>query len=337
MSTPPQQRIIWMDVLRVLSCLLVCLIHSPLASCPSIWSPVYTYIATPCIGLFFMLSGALLFPVPEDNLKDFYKRKARRILPKLLFWSLIIILARYLSHRITEESAIISIASIPFHAAHGYYWFLYVILGIYMIAPVISSFVTKKSHCEIYLIFWCCSIILPYLNTWIPGCFNVDGDFYNMFGYFGGYLGYVVLGYYLKQYPVKPAFFITRILPVASIFIIGIPLLFRENNPFTPPSLIYSYLSINGVSLTIVYFLFIQNIRLKNNYLCSIIKHLSICSFGIYLTHVLILEYYKPYLESLNLAVSPFITIPISAIIVFSLSYTIVLIMKQIPGLKQFV
>ena len=60
-----RQRIYYLDFLRVLACLMVVLMHSPMASAKAIGLLLSTlsYLTMPCIGLFFAISGALLLPV----------------------------------------------------------------------------------------------------------------------------------------------------------------------------------------------------------------------------------------------------------------------------------
>lgn len=53
-------RIISLDVIRVLACLMVVLMHSPMptqqSSLIGLMSSSVSYFTTPCIGLFFMVS-----------------------------------------------------------------------------------------------------------------------------------------------------------------------------------------------------------------------------------------------------------------------------------------
>lgn len=51
-----------LDVIRILACVMVVLIHSPLPESNadnSLLLVLVSYLAAPCIGLFFMVSGAL--------------------------------------------------------------------------------------------------------------------------------------------------------------------------------------------------------------------------------------------------------------------------------------
>lgn len=62
-----KQRDITLDMLRIIACMMVVLMHSPIPSSNNanglLLSSV-SYFTAPCIGLFFMVSGALLLPPP---------------------------------------------------------------------------------------------------------------------------------------------------------------------------------------------------------------------------------------------------------------------------------
>lgn len=68
-----KQRDLSLDIIRLLACAMVVVMHSPIPtdSANGIILSTISYLTTPCIGLFFMVSGALLLPPP------FLKAKAR--------------------------------------------------------------------------------------------------------------------------------------------------------------------------------------------------------------------------------------------------------------------
>ena len=60
-----KERIIYLDYLRCIACLMVILMHSPMPNLGtnSLILSAISYLSAPCIGLFFMVSGALLLPI----------------------------------------------------------------------------------------------------------------------------------------------------------------------------------------------------------------------------------------------------------------------------------
>lgn len=66
-----KQRDLSLDVIRILACLMVVLVHSPLPAkeAHSALLAGISLLAMPCNALFFMVSGALLLPAPERDRK----------------------------------------------------------------------------------------------------------------------------------------------------------------------------------------------------------------------------------------------------------------------------
>lgn len=66
------------DLLRLLACLMVIAMHAPLpdsAEGNGLFLSTLSYLTAPCIGLFFMVSGALLLPVHRS--KYFLEKEIR--------------------------------------------------------------------------------------------------------------------------------------------------------------------------------------------------------------------------------------------------------------------
>lgn len=66
---PVKKRNYPLDLIRVMACLMVVLMHSPMPSekASGLFLGLLSYATAPCIGLFFMVSGALLLPVKEET------------------------------------------------------------------------------------------------------------------------------------------------------------------------------------------------------------------------------------------------------------------------------
>ena len=66
-----KQRDLSLDLLRIVACVMVVMMHSPIPSDNSdgIILSSLSYFTAPCIGLFFMVSGALILPPSQLLLK----------------------------------------------------------------------------------------------------------------------------------------------------------------------------------------------------------------------------------------------------------------------------
>ena len=158
-----------LDLIRVIACLMVVIMHSPLPTDKSntIFLNILNYSTAPCIGLFFMVSGALLLPVKEGTM-SFLKRRLSKIVSPTLFWSLIYI--GYNHYQGTNHTWWKDILSLPFSAqGHGVMWFMYTLTGLYLITPILSKWLDtcSKRELEFYLMLWAITLCYPLLRLFL--------------------------------------------------------------------------------------------------------------------------------------------------------------------------
>lgn len=281
-----------LDVIRILACLMVVLMHSPLPL-PNANGPflaALSYFTAPCIGLFFMVSGALLMPVKADYFSFLIKRFGKVIIPTVI-WSLIYItLSRYCTE--SEINVLQAIASIPFSPqGEGVLWFMYTLCGLYLIAPILSGWLDRASKKEIQfvLILWGVTLCYPVFKLWLLINESNTGPLY----YFGGYAGYFLLGYYLRRYPVE----IKTALVCGVLAMAGTILLFitRRAGIALDFYSLFWYLSIFVVALCICLWSAVYNIITSISLCDSIERRISLVSnlsFGVYLIHIFVMRYW---------------------------------------------
>ena len=221
-QTQLQRRIPYLDILRVVACLLVILIHTPIRqydayyNSPSIASAVYTVLVAVNCNLFFMITGALLLPVTMTS-KRFIKRRLRVVLFPLIVWTIVYLLEHaFLLHNFTPRL----LASILFNPVEGLLWYVYVLLVIYVTLPLVSKCIEAigKRGVETLLVLWVLSSFIPYQH----GIFIEASQYsHNMFGAFANYYGYVLLGYYMHNYGL-PIFSRAHGLKWALLLLFGI-------------------------------------------------------------------------------------------------------------------
>lgn len=191
-----------------------------------------------------------------------------------------------------------SVVSIPFSAqGNGVLWFMYTLTGLYLLAPILSAWLDKASDKELkfILLLWVVSLCFPILKFY----FLIDTSTSGILYYFTGYAGYFVLGYALRHRRLKLS------LPInATISLIGVILLFFlkfYKITFDFYSLFW-YESIFIVALCSVIWIllcktsrkYLDNSKSKMDKIKVSISHLIVTlsnlSFGIYLTHILIMR-----------------------------------------------
>lgn len=171
---------------------------------------------------------------------------------------------------------------------------MYTLAGLYLLAPILSAWCEKASQKELQLVLllWAITLCYPLLNFWVITNTSTTGILY----YFTGYAGYFLLGYYLRRYPhAIPTKFCYTIVAIGVLLLL---ILKHYNIPFDFYQLFWYqsiFITSLGVALwkTIVYTCKIQSSKYPK--LVHFIIFLSNISFGIYLTHILIMRHWLWY------------------------------------------
>lgn len=279
-----------LDLIRVVACLLVVGTHAPMAGEAASQSGFFlgslAYIVRPCIGLFLMISGALLLPIRQCT-EDFLSRRLRKIVYPTIFWSILYIVIRNPHETIVED-----VFSIPFsYQGHPALWYMYTLVGLYLLAPIISSWL---KHCtcrelNIYLSLWGVTLCYPILNLFISIDISTMGILY----YFTGYSGYFILGYYIKRFGARLNY---RIITIGAGICYIVPVVYRIWPVAIEQNILFGYCSIFVAIITLFWYVTLIKIMTKietseaYHGFVSWIEDTAVLSFGIYFVHALILE-----------------------------------------------
>lgn len=338
MENGENKRLIYVDVLRVIACFLVILTHSsmPMDSSSNIYLALISFIGSPSSELFLSLSGSVLLPVKTD-IKTFYKRRFMKLLPPVFFWSIVIMFVYVLVGKETSSDAIMSIFRMPLFPVIGVYWFVYVMIGLYLLAPFVSPWLisANKKQVQLFLGLWGITLLMPYLNMLFPSVYSETGNYYFMLNAFGGYLGYWVLGYYLRFYPIKMDLNKTW-LTIVMIFVLFLALVAYLKVTGANVEVFMGSLQIGSALGVIVIYTIVQNLVIKSKMTVKIISEIAKYSFGIYLIHIIVVrEFVWRFFEAST--INPFIETLVIAVISFGLCYTILKILSKIPYSKFIV
>lgn len=291
-------RLYYIDNLRVLACFLVLLTHSTMPTDnpgrDGFWMFGLSFIGSPSSELFLALSGTVLLPV-KTGFRKFYNRRFLKLIPPLIIWSVLGVLLYTQTKDWTFSEAFNKIIRIPFKPAVTVYWFVYVMIGLYLLAPFISPWLKKASRrqIEFFLSIWMFNALLPWINTFFPEFlpgFRVNGDYYWEFCYFGGFLGYWILGYYLNAYPIKINFNFRFILLSFLTICYPLTILLMKLNGMDTDSLtggLTTAVQLGSIAFVAMLYTVLQNIRLHHK-IQKTITAVAKYSFGIYLTHLYI-------------------------------------------------
>lgn len=335
------QRILWLDILRILAAFMVVFIHSPKAiegMESNIYYAMYNYIMLPCVPLFFIISGYLLLPTKE-NMFPFLKKRMTRIVFPLLFWSIIILI---IGHHNSWKDFFQNLFYIPFfQKVNGHYWFLYSLISIYLVLPIVSAWLrtAEQRELEFALYLWLFVSALPFLNILLPNVFDGNGDYFNFLYYNAGFLGYFFLGYYLKSYKKKnmllKSFVLMLITSGFHLFLMVYAKTRGEVSIILP--IMNPYLSVDVIFQSLFIFLVVKKYGSKLSFMEGLIHSLALLTFGVYLIHGLILRYitFPLVYEQLNLL--PAWAVPVCALITFILGLFIVFLISRLPKSKYII
>jgi surface polysaccharide O-acyltransferase-like enzyme len=340
------QTLDWINNLKVISLFAVIVLHTaslllmqfgkvPLQD----WlvADFYNALVRFAVPVFVMISGALLLH-REYELGDFLKRRLSRVVWPFLFWSLVYIGYSWYNEDITFTNDVWGNIHIVLHqlkyGAYYHLWYVYMLIGLYLFIPIISKFVRNASEKEIlyFLLIWFMVMIFsqPSLSRFEP---LIDVH------YFTGYLGYLVLGHYLafKELPrgLKIPLIVYFFLCLVSITI-G-TYLFSENSkalsttmyePLGPYIVLFS----SGIFVLARVTVF----KLPQS-LVKIRDRIGGFSLGIYLCHALFLVLLGDLAGISYKLCNPALSIPVTALICFVLSFLLIFIISKIPFIGKYI
>lgn len=335
-QSPAKNRILYIDLLRVISCFLVILTHSHFVNeCETYESKIFVlsimFICMPAAELFISLSGATLLPI-QTEMKTFIKKRLKKILNPFIFWSIVIaILIK------GTDNLISNLFLIPFKPITFEYWFIYVIVGLYLIAPIITPWLktVSKKQLEFVLTIWLISLLIPFWNQYSNVLYLYTGNYNYTLYYLSGFIGYWLLGLYLREYPIKIGLN-WRFLVCLGVFFIYILYIYicyiQQNYSET----LTSNLQIGVASYLILIYTLVQHISIKSKHLISIISKIAKYSYGIYLIHPVIIFFLSKYILN-DLQINMSIKIIILAISTFLSCYFICFFIKKTPISKYII
>lgn len=331
----------YFDVLRVIATIGVIFIHvasnlvSPFGRISQFnwWvGNIFDSSVRFCVPIFVMLSGALLIP-KNFRTNEFLKSRMIRVILPFIFFSVIytlyLIILKYVHGETIMLNGIITFFFDSLRLGSSFHlWYIYMILGIYLFIPVIGKWarVCEENEIRYFLIIWFISILisLPIFSR-----FRISIDL----SYFSGYIGYLILGYYLSIREYKDNKSVKKIaLLLISIGILstafGTYYLSASINKFS--HVFYEYLSPNVLLLAVGVFLFIKNMEIENKTFLRIIVLISRHCYGIYLIHIMVLNFMNKIGLNCDF-INPILATPLTVIICLLISFIIISILNKIP------
>ena len=334
-SKTTQPRAFWIDAVRSIACIFVIANHVVMPTMPKgTGMNIFNhYTMAGASILFFMISGALVLYKPKPAI-PFMKQRLNRVVLPMVIWTLVSLLIDKFTTSLTWEAFFTKVMLIPFAPQQGIYWFIYAIFGIYLLTPILATWLqnTSKRELQFYLLVWAFTLTIPYL-THIHKDIHALIDHQNgVVYYFWGYVWAAVMGYYLRKYVNVSRFKPWHIAAIVGI--IATPFALHYFSPL-PVRTIGHRLSLPTMALSACYFIIIKHIPLKQK-AERIFYNFAEHSFGIYLLHIYIIRHgLWPLFQEWALPTA--VAIPMLVITGAAASYLAVALLSHLPKSKYIV
>lgn len=350
------ERVFSLDLLRVLACYMVIQVHAGefyyigdggtiVSGDDAFWVNIYNSLFRTAVPLFIMITGYFVLPVKEQ-MNVFFKKRFTRVLIPFIVWCVLYALYAFAMGKTDIEGMFINIAKIPvnYGVEVGHLWYIYMLIGLYLFFPIISPWLNNapRNSLHFYLIIWAATLFLPYIHQVFP---EILGECYwnptSLLYYFTGFLGFAILGFYLKKLCIAKS---KWDLPIGfSLIIIGYIVTYslfanRLNTQelVSDLELSWNYGTINVAMMALGLFLVIKNIKYrKDTILKKVITSISVMSYGIYLVHIIVLNFF--FWAFNDIFASAAIKIPLLTICTFLASYIIIKVISYLPKSKYII
>lgn len=366
------ERVTFIDYLRVVACMMVMAVHScePFYlggegtyianETDAIWVTLIDSLLRCCVPLFVMASSYLLFPV-QGSTETFYRKRARRILPPFLFWLLLYALIPLYSDNYTlytGDELVSNLKTLAFNfvSCAGHLWFVYMLIGVYLVMPILSPWVEKLSKRgeRWFLALWLLTTTVPfwrYAAQQFTGLPEIMGEAnWNEFGLLygvSGFMGYVVLGHYLRTHVGELSWRRTLLIAMPCILLgyainaIG----FWDATPKAFPvsgsidiavrmELTWGFCTLGTALLTLGFFLLLRKCQRTGWTYRHVVMPISRASYGMYLMHIFVLCFYCTLLR-VAIDSTPLIIV-LTSLLTYITSFALSHIVHRIPVVGKY-
>lgn len=339
----------WIDLIRVVAVFQVILVHlsyviffkDDLLSPNWVAANFYDSFSRMGVPLFFMVSGYLLLGKREP-VGDFFRKRFVKVGIPTLFWSVAYLLWSVEAYRNGTMNpihiALSMLKTMYLGDVEIHLWFLYVLIGIYLVVPILRIFVSAAS-CRDLIYF----AVMWFIATPLLELAQRVTEFKTalVIPVVAGYVGYFVMGYLLADVKLsRRGRILSGLGVVAAILVtfVGTNLLSTNAGPID--AYFYSYFSPPTVLAAICGFLILKDLGQNLGGASRMIRILSATSFGIFLIHIFVIQLLRSGDLGFRLyswmAPSMYM-IPLTGVVVFALSFVIVFVMRKIPVIKMIV
>lgn len=315
------------DILRIISALAVIIIHV-------VSAPVANAIGTVpasleqslhlihilmkwSVPVFFMITGYCVLSKKECSYKYSFSHVGKYIGVLFTVGLFYALLEQVFAFRTFNLDILkISLFNVISGNLWDHMWYVYAIIGVYLVLPVLHSFF-QQGEKNIYILtglLFLFTILVPTVQGILP----VGIDFP-----FGGYLFYVCFGGLVAKCHIsKNVYGCSVICAVISVVYIILTHVTRDFG--------YNSLAVAVIAMSV--FLLVSKLDIKPN---EIILKVSACTWGIYLLHPFFINIILKLFKIDLLTTLPYLKLVVFLIVIAVMSYVATYILRKIPFIKK--
>ena len=327
------KREIWIDWMRVAACFMVILVHSTepfylggdgsliLNQADAFWSSFFDSFVRACVPLFVVASSYLQFPL-HYSAGEFFRRRTVRVLIPFVVWLLVYAFVW------GEPASNLKSLLLNFNYSAGHLWFVYMLIGVYLLMPLLSPWAEKvgKKELQVYLGIWLFTTFIPLIRDWVssdPLAFaygptgiprqalyplwgEASWNGYGLFYYMSGFIGYLLLGLYFRKFVGELSWSKTLGIAIPA-WLGGFAITFggflrrvyeTSGGNFPAEGIINDAVywettwcndTIGVALMTVAWILLFRKIRNEGGFYKKVLLPVSKASYGVYLSHILVL------------------------------------------------
>lgn len=293
-----------------------------------------TGIAFTAVPLFFMVSGYLLTSSEQTaSVSLLLKKRLPKLIVPLLFWSVVLIVYQLLdAGNLTVGAFSEKLLSSIQQPANVAYWFLYALIGMYLISPVLCVGLRKLDRTgEVFLL---ALISLSYLRSIFMILFPDFAARYLQFrvldylAFFDSHLSAFILGWFLGKTEKKVPFFVLIPTALLTFSVIVAGTFVRSASAGTFQEAFLSQSRGFEVLLAVCLFLIVKQMKLPK-WWEKLTAFIAPHTFSIYLTHnicLIILHKYCTFYSASGII--------LCSVCVYLVCFALSLLCSMIPGLS---
>lgn len=342
-------RMVGLDLLRILACFSVIVLHAsaqfwytlPVTGADWQIADAYNAVSRFGVPVFAMISGALfLAPGKEIGLKKLYTHNILRLVIIYLVWTCLYAAfdcRNVPAYQLDKQAILMEIYGGKYHL-----WYLPMAAGFYILLPVLRSWVEKaeKKNIQYFLILF---LVFQVGKETTMALRHTNGVefFWSLTNIYMvcGYLGYFVLGHYLLRFGLERRWrrliYAGGILGAFANIILGSLISLRAGAPSADIYDSYGFFTfLISAALFLLFTEKVDRIRFSPR-VRRLIREVSLCTLGIYLMHLGLLEYLFP-LGIHSMSFTPVLCIPLFSLFCFAVCFVLSALLRRIPFIGKF-